>query len=250
MTTNARKYNVKDVEMLTIAGTIVENAIANKTTLQAKRSTWGDPFFETLKTKIETTTDTYLGKDVAKDMRQATQIVHSIQVQALSDLSEFKTQVEQDFKKDPVQKTEILKELGFALYHKTAQAGNQEALVNLLYQFKKNLTPALATEIVALGTAQATIDNIIGYANTLKTANVNQETYKGSKKEVTAEAIIAFNELYDQVISIARIASNFYKTEKTKQQLFSFTKVSANLSGKSTKPTKPVTKPLVPTEVL
>lgn len=242
MTTNTRKYNVKDVEMLTIAGTIIENAMANKKILQAKRSTWGDPFFETLKTKIETTTDTYLGKDVAKDMRQATQVVHSIQVQALSDLSEFKIQVEQDFKKEPTQKVELLKVLGFAIYHKTAQSGNQEALVNLLFQFKKNLTATLATQIVALGTAQATIDTIIGYANTLKTANITQETYKGSKKEVTAEAITAFNELYDQVISIARIASNFYKTEKTKQQLFSFTKVAANLSGKTTKPTKPVTK--------
>ena len=37
--------------------------------------------------------------------------------------------------------------------------------------------------------------------------------------------------------SIAKIASNFYKTDKTKQQLFSFAKVSATLNSKSTKTT-------------
>lgn len=232
--TVARKYKTKDVEMLTATATIIENAIANKTFLQSKRSTWADPFFNDLKTQIETTTETYLGKDAAQQMRQATQIVINIQSQALNDLAEFKVQIEQDFKATPVQKTEILTQLGFTSYHKLAQKGDQEGLVNLLFQFKTNLNPTLNTEIVSKGTAQATIDNIIGYANTLKEANITQETYKGTRKEITDEAITAFNLIYDQVISIAKIASNFYKTEKTKQQLFSFAKVTATLNSKPT----------------
>ena len=238
MTTRVtRKYKTKDVEMLTTSATIIENAIANKTLLQAKRSTWADPFFENLKAQIQTTTDTFLGKDAAQQMRQATQSVLSIQAQALLDLAEFKVQIDQDFKNTPTQKTEILTQLGFTTYHKLAQKGDQEGLVNLLFQFKTNLNPTLNTEIVTKGTAQATIDNIIGYANTLKDANISQETYKGTRKEITDEAITAFNQIYDQVISIAKIASNFYKTDKTKQQLFSFAKVSATLNSKSTKTT-------------
>ena len=112
-----------------------------------------------------------------------------------------------------------------------AKSGDQQALVNLLFQFKTNLTPTLNTEILTKGTSQITIDNIIGYANTLKTANIIQETFKGSRKEITDEAIKAFNDIYDQVISIATISSNFYKTEKTKQQQFSFAKVVANLNN-------------------
>ena len=234
-TTVTRKYKTKDVEMLTATATIIENAIANKTLLQSKRTTWADPFFENLKTQIQTTTDTFLGKDAAQQMRQATQVVLSVQAQALTNLAEFKVQIEQDFKNVPVHKTEILTQLGFTTYHKTAQKGDQEALVNLLFQFKTNLNPTLNTEIVTKGTAQATIDNIIGYANTLKDANISQETYKGTRKEITDEAITAFNLIYDQVISIAKIASNFYKTDKTKQQLFSFAKVSATLNSKSNK---------------
>jgi hypothetical protein len=90
--TVTRKYKTKDVEMLTATAAIIENAIANKTLLQAKRSTWADPFFENLKTQIQTTTDIYLGKDAAQQMRQATQVVLSVQAQALNDLAEFKVQ--------------------------------------------------------------------------------------------------------------------------------------------------------------
>ena len=233
-TTIARKYKTKDVEMLTATATIIENAIGNKTLLQSKRTTWADPFFDNLKTQIETITETYLGKDAAQEMRKATQIVIGIQSQALSVLAEFKVQIEQDFKDTPVQKTEILTQLGFISYHKLAQKGDQEGLVNLLFQFKTNLNPTLNTEIVSKGTAQATIDNIISYANTLKEANITQETYKGTRKEITDEAITAFNLIYDQVISISKIASNFYKTDKTKQQLFSFAKVTATLNSKQT----------------
>ena len=233
-TSVTRKYKTKDVEMLTASATIIENAIANKTLLQSKRTTWADPFFDDLKSQIQTTTNTYLGKDAAQFMRQATQVVLTIQSQALNDLAEFKVQIEQDFKNTPVQKTEILTQLGFSTYHKSAQKGDQEGLVNLLFQFKTNLNPTLNTEIVTKGTAQATIDNIIGYANTLKDANITQETYKGTRKEITDEAIRAFNLIYDQVIGIAKISSNFYKNEKPKQELFRFAKVRATLNSQST----------------
>uniref|UniRef100_UPI00404817AA hypothetical protein n=1 Tax=Flavobacterium sp. TaxID=239 RepID=UPI00404817AA len=207
-----RKYKVKDVEMLTAAATIVENAIANKTLLLSKRSTWADPFFNDLKTQIEDITETYLGKDAAKEMREATQVVLSIQAQAQIDLAEFKIQIEQDFKKEPVQKKEIL-------------------------------TPTLNTEIVAKGIAQATIDRIIGYANTLKQANITQEGKKGGRKVITEEVVVTFNEIYEQVISIAKIAHNFYKTDKTKQELFSFAKVAATINSKAASTTTAKKKP-------
>ncbi len=233
-----RKYKSKDVEMLTAAATIIDNAIANKTLLQTKRSTWTDAFLNDLKTQIETTTETFLGKDAAKNMREATQTVVSIQAKAQKDLSEFKTQIDQDFKKVPTQKNEILNTLGFLAHYKKAQKNDQEALVQLLYQFKTNLTAALKAEIIAKGTAQATIDTIIGYATTLKEANITQEGTKGTRKEITEESIVAFNAVYEQVISIATIARNLYKTEKTKQDLFSFSKVAATLNSKGTNPGK------------
>ena len=227
-----RKYKNKDVEMLTAAAIITESAIANKVFLESKRSTWKDPFFEDFKKEIELTTDTFLGKDAAKQMRDATQIVLVIQTQAIIELAEFKVQIEQDFKNTSTQKDEILNQLGFQAHYKAAQKGDQEALVSLLFRFKTNMSPELTAVIVEKGTAQATIDNIVGYATTLQTANVSQETFKGIRTEMTEEAIIAFNTIYDKLISIAKIASNFFKTDKAKQQLFSYAKVVANLNNK------------------
>ena len=239
-TTIERIYKNKDVEMLTATATIIENAIANKALLIPKRATWQDPFFEDIKTEIETITDTYLGKDAAKELREATQIVLNIQAQAIIDLAEFKVQVQEDFKDNPTKRTEIINQLGLTTHHKTAQKGDQEALVNLLFKFKTNATPELIAAIVAKGTAQATINKILGYATTLKEANINQETFKGTKKEITDEGVTAFNNIYKKVISIAKISSNFLKTNKTKQQLFSFAKIVATLNNK---PIKPITKP-------
>ena len=153
MENTTRHYNTKDVDMLVSASTIIESAIANKTFLQSKRSTWADPFFDDLKTKINTAIQTYLGIDSAKDLRQSTQAILNIQTQALTDLAEAKVQITEDFKNNPPKQTEILTQLGFTSYHKPSQRGDQEALINLLFQFKTNLTETLKTEIAAAGTA-------------------------------------------------------------------------------------------------
>ena len=148
-----------------------------------KRSTWADPFFTNLKTRIDTAVQTFLGVDSAKNLRQATQVVIGLQKNAILDLAEFKIQVVEDFKSDKIRRDEILNQLGFTSYHKGAQKGDQEALINLLFQFKTNMVAALKTEITAKGTAATLIDRIITYANTLKNADVTQETFKGTRKE-------------------------------------------------------------------
>lgn len=85
-----RNYKGKDVEMLTAADTILGHANNNKTELIAKRTTWKDPFFPDLQTRIDNAFQNYLGIDNAKEMREATQLVVKIQNQALPKLAEFK----------------------------------------------------------------------------------------------------------------------------------------------------------------
>lgn len=229
-TTILRKYRFKDVEMLTVAEILVENAIANKALLQSKRSVWADPFFEDIIAEIHHVSETYLQKDNAREMRQATRVVLGIQAKALNEMAEFKIQIEEDFKDNPAQVTEMLRLLGFTSYHKSARSGDQVAMISLLLQFKTNLNPEMADEIVSKGTARATIDNIIGFADRLIAANISQESLKGGRIIMTDEAIRNFNMIYDKVISVGKIASNFYKTDKVKQQLFSFSKIVKTLS--------------------
>lgn len=229
-----RNYKAKDVEMLLSASTITDSAIAHKDFLQSKRSTWKDPFFEDFKTEIDQTINDHLGQDNAKQLRNATQIVINIQNTALYDLAEFKVQIEEDFKKDPIQKNEILNTLGFTAFHSKTKNKDQEALISLLYQFKTNLTPQLQDTITAKGTAQDLLDKIISHADTLKDTNIIQEGKKGTRKELTDDGILALNNIYEKVMTIAKISAKFFKEQPAVQEQFSFSRVKNNLNN--TKP--------------
>ena len=225
-----RNYKCKDVEMLITAATINDSAIKNKTFLQSKRANWADPFFEDFKDQIDQTIEDYLGLDSAKQLRDSTKIVLEIQANAMKDLAELKTQIDADFKSNPSQRTEILTTLGFNTYYTAVKNKDQEALVNLLFQFKTNLTPEVRTKIIDQGTAPATLDTIILYAEELKNANITQEGNKGARKEITAEAVTAFNAIYDKVINIAVISAKFYKDKPELKDQFIFTKVKNKLN--------------------
>lgn len=222
-----RKYKFTDVVMLTSLATIIENAITNNVKIIEKRPTWTVAFFQDILQQIDDAIETYIGVDGAKELRAATKIVETIQADTLQKLSFLKLQIEQDFKKDPLQKTEFLNQLGYITYYKDANENkSQDALIDLLYQFKKNATTALIASITSKGITASSINEIISVAETLKNANISQETFKSNRPAITNEAIAVFNNLYDDVIAIGKISAAIFKDDKALQQSFSFTKLS------------------------
>ncbi len=239
-TTLLRAYKAKDVDMLITAATITQAAIANKDFLISKRTTWADPFFGDLQIEIDKAIQTHLGVDSAKALREASQVVYSIQSNAIKDLAEVKIQLMEDFKDNPSRQSELLNQLGFTTYHKAAQKGDQEALINLLFQFKTNINPVRA-EIVAKGTPDAILDNICNHSNLLKDADISQEGNKGIRKVITAEAVTEFNKIYNKVISVAKISTKFYKDNAALKDQFSFNKISNTLNRNRKTATTPQT---------
>jgi len=132
----SRKFKVKDVEMLlaskTIAGTLGENL----GDLSIARSNWNETYVSGLSTKIDKAIDDYLGLDKKKELRDATSSLAAIQAPALRDLSFMKTQIEVDFEKKA---KDIIKKLGYDKNLRNVQKGDQEALIQLLYAFKKGM---------------------------------------------------------------------------------------------------------------
>ena len=242
MTTMLRPYKAKDVDMLITAATITQAAIANKDFLISKRTTWADPFFEDLQIEIDKAIQTHLGIDSAKALREASQVVYSIQDKAIKDLAEVKIQLVEDFKDTPARQSELLNQLGFTTYHKKAQNGDQEALINLLYQFKTNINSVRA-EIVAKGTPDATLDTICTHADQLKDADISQEGNKGTRKVITAEAVTEFIRIYNKVISVAKISTKFYKDNPALKDQFSFNKISNALNKTRKTTTTPIPNP-------
>lgn len=225
-----RNYSTKDVDMLITSATIIDSAIANKDFLISKRSIWADPYFSNLKDRIDTAIQNLLGIDNAKDLRGATYTIKSIQVQAMKDLSAVVIQLKNDFRMNKVRLSELLNILGFTTFYKEVQRRDQESLINLLFRFKLNLSEDLKNEIINAGIESIMLDNVMAHANTLKIADINQETFKGLRKEITEATRIEFNGIYDEVIGVSKIASNFFRDQPIKKEHFSFYKVSKRLN--------------------
>jgi hypothetical protein len=149
---------------------------------------------------------------------------------AQSDLGDFRVNLRVDFD-DKAKVEEIFRQLGFAAHYSSAQNDDQEALIQLLYQFKQNMTDALKTEITSKGSPAQLIDDITEYADELNEANITQETFKGSTKEVTAEAVAEFNEIYKQAIGICKIASRIFKSDALIKQKFSFRRIIGGMGS-------------------
>ena len=226
-----RKYNFKDVDMLLASKTITQSLADNLTDLSMARTTWTSEYVTGLATKIDDAIENYLGLDKKKELRDATLQLSMLQTPAMRDLSFMKTQIQVDFGKGAI---EILKKLGFDKNLRAVQKGDQEALIQLLYTFKKGLTDELRTQITEKGTNPALIDRIVGYADQLKDANVSQETLKETTKVVSEEAVNVFNEIYDEIVGICKIASIFFQYEPLKKEQFTFKKVVSNMNAAKT----------------
>ena len=222
-----RKYNYKDVEMLLASKTISISLSENLTDLSMARTTWTSDYATALETKIDDAIENFLGLDKKKALREATSKLASLQSPAMRDLSFIKTQIDVDF---GTEAKEILKNLGFDKHLRDVQKGDQEALIQLLYAFKKGLSDELKTQITEKGTNPALMDRIVAYADQLKEANVSQESLKETTKVISEEAVQVFNNIYEEIVGICKIASSFYQYEPLKKEQFTFSKVIANMN--------------------
>ena len=226
-----RNYDCKDVDMLMAAKTIAESFKANIAELSTTRTDWTEAYASNLVAKIDSEIENHLGVDAKKSLRDATAVLVSVQVPAKRDISYFKVQVEDDFKKETAKAKEMLRMLGFTKFLKGVQRGNQEALVELLYTFRNNMNDKLRQDITAKGMNPSLIDNIIGYADKFKLANITQESFKESTKGITKEISDSFNAIYDEVIGICKKASKYYQYEPLKKEQFTFSKALSNLGA-------------------
>ena len=233
--TKTRNYSCKDVEMLMASQTIAYSFKANIDELSVVRTDWTASYADDLVTRVDTTLQKYLGIDAKQELRSATVALTAVQGSAQKDLSFLKAQLDDDFKKDPARRDEILKVLGFAKHLRDVQKNNQEALTQLLFTFKNNVTEQLTQEIVAKGTNPALLERIAGYADTFKQANLSQETNKSASKEVTREAADALNAIYDEISGLCKKASVYYRDQPVKKEQFTFSKVIANLGASTSK---------------
>lgn len=230
---NTRNYHCKDVEMLIASRTIAMSFKAHISELSVTRPAWTAAYADDLAARIDSVISSNLGTDARKGLRGATASLMALEIPAKKDLSFFKLQVSEDFSKDLARRDEILRLLGFSDLPIKISLASQEELVQLLFEFKTNMTEALRGEIIGKGISPVLIDNILGYAENFAKANVAQESAKGSAKLITGDMVDAFNAIHGEIMGICKIASAYYSLEPDKKEFFSFSRVLANMGGKS-----------------
>ena len=211
------------VEMLVATGTIIQNIFHHKIFLQTKRPDWTDTLLQGLADANNDLFNTYVGKNNIAQLKAQTLLVLSLSKTAKTHLGEFNVQIKTSFRTDKNRQKEILTVLGFTKYLKGVRNGDQESLIGLLYQFKQNLTPALKTEINTAGISPDTMQIIMDLAQELKSANIDQESFKTLRKELTMQDITALNDYYIKVTNISIPARVFFKGNKLVQDQFSYT---------------------------
>lgn len=227
---NERIYKGKDSEMLIVLSIILGFAIQNLGLLSTKRSNWTQKFFEDLQKKVDAVVKKHMGYDSALALRSATNTLKGLMKPAYKALSEFKVQVEVDFKKEKDFLSELLISLGFRDHFAALNSGDQEAMIQHLYKFSTNITPAQKTAIIAKGMIPQLITDIIGYADTLTKANITQEQFKGSRAQTSAQRVTDLNDIYTEVTGVSKMAYRFCKDNPSIQELFSYTKNLKNLN--------------------
>jgi hypothetical protein len=225
-----RIYRGKDIEMLIVLSVLVGYALQNLAFLSTKRSNWDQKFFDNLLAKIDAVVKKHTGYDSALSLRNATKVVTNIMKPAYRALSEFKVQVEQDFKKEKDFLKEILNSLGFQDHFAALNSGDQEAMIQHLYKFSNNITPAQKTTIISKGMMPTLIDEIIAYTDQLTKANISQEQIKGTRTEVTGQRVTDLNNIYNEVIGISQMAHRFYVGNPVLQDQFNYTHNLKNIN--------------------
>ncbi len=225
-----RDYSGKHVDMLSGCETIMGHAMSKIAELVTIRTDFTEIRFQEIISQIQNAYPEYLGVDSAAQLREATQNIKGIQKSTLKDLALFKVQVDVDYKKDKVNLNLILTRLGFSQFYGKAKLKDQEGLIQLLFQFKDNMSAELSAELTGNGMTESLITNISDRAEEIRGLNITQEMFKGLRKEITQAAQIEFNAIYGKVIKIARIAAKFYKKNKAVSELFSYSKTIKNLN--------------------
>lgn len=180
-----------------------------------------------------------MGVDSAADLRKATRDVKKLQETAFENLADIRVSIETGFLSNKPRRAELLNDLGYNKYNDAARKHNQEALINFLQQFAKAATSDVQAELIAEDANADTLAAILAAAEPFTLAELAQEGFKSVRPETTAEAVNAYNNVYEEVIAIARNATRDFKNDPVVQKQFSYSHVLKQLNAQQKEETQP-----------
>jgi hypothetical protein len=226
-----RKYNCKDSEMLIGASVITDSGLQNVQQLEEADTSYNTKAITALHNNIDTAIRDILGADNAAALRQKSIDLTAKHEEALQNLSLTKVLIENKYSKTPVRRDELLTNLGFTPFYKSAAKGTQEAMGHLLSRFDFSLTPILETELLAQGLPPARIKALRALAAVYTTTNVQQEGTKNNRSILTDDNINTLNDLYDQIIALCKMGQRVFAKGTALHDSYVFGQVVARQSS-------------------
>jgi hypothetical protein len=205
------------------------------------RTNWTPAYASGLASRVDTLAASYLGVNTRDQLFNATAVLNNLIAPVKNDLASIKKQIDVDFKKDAALHSEILAKLGFN-NGATVSEMTQSELVALLITFKRNLTPQILAELTSKGMPAELPNRVVACTDAIDKANVTQETLKSSTREETDTIIKEINSLYEEIIGICKIASDHFKGNPVKKEMFTFSKILRNIGETRQVKTDPVEK--------
>ena len=109
------------------------------------------------------------------------------------------------------------KEFGFHLVHRTRQTTDKFITwMKVLHNQAAKYKP----ELMAADMPEPEIDSLLPKANTLETANLEQETFKRERLALTQQRVLAYNALWEFAQTVSSAADNVYSEDEVKRGLF------------------------------
>ncbi len=224
-----RNYNYKDLHMLLACKSVVKSFSSNINELSVVKPEWTSDFIQNLGWRVDSAIEKSIDSNDDQQIQETYSTLCDMCVPVIRDVSYFKQVVEGDFKKDVKKKKKILKDLGFTDYLNNAQKRDQEALINLLKSMEQNFDSKLRTEFENNGVDSRLIDKVEQYTTDFKGIQLPKHIFKNIVKNPKELHIKEFNEIYDIFNEICKVASNYYRFESEKQDMFMFKKIADNV---------------------
>ena len=227
----------KTVNMAIACKVISTHFSENIESLSKARTNWDAAYSADLATRVDAVSATYLGVKTRDELFSATSTLSALIGPAREQLATIKTQLGVDFKNEEAKRNIIFAKLGISDKISINKA-TQSELIAMLITLKRNLTPDLVTEITSKGMPAALLQGVADLAEPLDKANTTQEKLKGSVKEASDNVITELNALYTEIIGICKIASNYFKKDAVKKEMFTFAKILRNIGDDRTTKTE------------
>ena len=223
-----RNYNYKDLHMLLACKAIVQSFSNNIDELSLVKPEWTSDYAERLSFKIDEAIENNLKIDEDRQVRDAYTTLNTMYIPAIRDISLFKQKVEGDYKDNVKKKKKLMKNLGFTDYLNNAQKKDQEALIKLLQSIEKNFKPKLRREFESKGVNSKLMDKVEQYAEEFRNIQLPKKIFDKLVKNPKDSSIEIFNQIYEEIQGICKVASAYYRFEADKWEQYAFQKIANN----------------------